>query len=140
MQVYARQAKDPELINHATEIKLRAEIRAGEILREMADRGERQKPGDAAGGNGRAVLPLPTPRLADLGVTKTQSSRWQQLAALSKDAQEAKIESAKKTFEDALGKKRGVIGVIRGERRARIERKLGPVISGIVHGRHSTNG
>ena len=97
MQVYAQQAKDPELINHATEIRLRAEIRAGEILREMAERGERQKPGDAAGGNGRTVLPLPTPRLADLGVSKTQSSRWQQLAAMPKDVQEAKIEAAKKT-------------------------------------------
>jgi hypothetical protein len=34
-----KQAKDTELINYATDIRLRAERRAGELLREMAERG-----------------------------------------------------------------------------------------------------
>ena len=72
---------------------MRAEIRAGELLAEMKMRGERQKPGD----NPRSVnssRPLPL-KLTDIGVTKTQSSRWQKLAALPKVEQDAKIDLAK---------------------------------------------
>ena len=81
MQAYARQAQDTALITHATEIRMRAERRAGELLTEMAQRGERATSKDTLS-RGRTVLPREAPKLSDLGVTKTQSSRWQRLAAL----------------------------------------------------------
>ena len=42
MQAYAKQAKDTTLITQATEIKMRAERRAGELLTGMAARKERE--------------------------------------------------------------------------------------------------
>ena len=75
-QAYARQAKDGELIGYATEIRMRAERRAGELLAEMAK---------AKGGNpnlptGNKVEPVDT--LSDIGISKRQSSRWQKLAEI----------------------------------------------------------
>jgi hypothetical protein len=53
LAAYGRQAKDTDLIANATEIKVRAEKRCGELLREMAKRGERasQTDGVARGAN-----------------------------------------------------------------------------------------
>src|SRR5262245_65796455 len=79
VQVYAKQAKDRELIEHATEIRMRAERRAGELLREM-EKNKGAKPGKT----GRKARPLldDKPKLKDLGITKTQSSRWQRLGTM----------------------------------------------------------
>jgi hypothetical protein len=52
-QAYARQAKDRLMIDRATDIRLRAEICAGELLIKMKERGERQKAGEASAGNSR---------------------------------------------------------------------------------------
>lgn len=99
MQAYARQAKDSTLIVQATEIRMRAERRAGELLIEMEDRGERR----AHSQRSRAATsePLP-PKLADLGVSKTQSSRWQRLATLDPETFEDKVESASKRAYEAM--------------------------------------
>ena len=68
MQAYAEQAKDTTLITQATEIRMRAERRAGELLIEMAERGER----DSGKGNRNPVLKSQagTPKLSDLGISK----------------------------------------------------------------------
>ncbi len=73
VQVYARQAKDRTLIEHATDIRGRAERRGGEILKEMAERKERQSDGRPQKRSHGATVS----KLSDLGITKTESSRWQ---------------------------------------------------------------
>jgi hypothetical protein len=95
MQVYAARAKDRDLIEHATEIRMLAEIKAGELLRGMAETGERavRKNMKSQGA---------TSKLADLGITKSQSSRWQALAALSPAEQEQAIDVAKRKAEAAV--------------------------------------
>src|ERR1700722_617346 len=102
----------------ATDIRLRAERRAGQLLAEMGERGERREHSER--GRGSMAQPLP-PRLSDLGVTKTQSSdgaqergeiasgrpksigrtntfvpRWQKLGALDDDAFETRVATAQK--------------------------------------------
>jgi hypothetical protein len=68
---------------------MRAEARAGELLKQMKVRGERDKGGKqnlSPGGKKRSgslnATPSTLPKLSDLGVTKQQSSRWQKFAAL----------------------------------------------------------
>jgi DNA N-6-adenine-methyltransferase (Dam) len=79
LRVYAEQAKDQELIQRATEIQMRAERRAGELLAELAGRRERQ----ARGGDRKSISSLDEndrPSLADFGISYDQSSAWQRLA------------------------------------------------------------
>lgn len=96
MAAYARQAKDLDLIRWATEIKVRAERRAGEMLRQSAELGERAR-GDGSINQHNRASHADTPTLADLGVSPMQSSRWQTLAAMSADHFEAAVETAKET-------------------------------------------
>ena len=91
MQVYAKLAKDSELINNATDIRIRAEIKAGEFLAEMAKSGKREKRGGDRKSKSRMHDFDVISTLKDLDITKNQSSRWQNLAAMSPDEQEAKI-------------------------------------------------
>ena len=92
LQAYARQAKDSELISLATDIRLRAERKAGALLREMVLNGERER----AGGDRKTKSQGAILKLSDLGVTATQSSRWQQLALLGQEEFEGRAERAKR--------------------------------------------
>jgi N6-adenosine-specific RNA methylase IME4 len=123
MQAYARQAKDSTLITQATDIRMRAERRAGELLIEMAKKGDRvTREQTLKKGRGRPVLPR-GPKLADLGINKTQSSRWQKLAALETDNFEAEVERSTKTAYD-----RTVRSLVRDDEVKRAQRRHRRVI------------
>jgi N6-adenosine-specific RNA methylase IME4 len=103
MQLYAKQAKDRTLIEDATEIRLRAERRAGELLRKMEKNGGARGQGRPQKGGSKGRPPKDnTPTLADLGVTKTQSSRWQRFADLDPETFESRVIAARKKALNGL--------------------------------------
>ena len=79
--------ESPEVIRKAEEIKLRAERRAGQILKET----EKQKPGDYK----RSKATTVPPTLKEIGITKDQSSKWQRIADIPEEKFEAFIEVEK---------------------------------------------
>lgn len=98
---YAKQAKDTQLIARATEIKKRAERRVGQILKEMAASGERATPASTLASVRESVLShdVTTAKpatLDDLGISRTQSARWQGLADAPSDEFGATVELRKR--------------------------------------------
>lgn len=90
MAAYARQAKDSDLIQYATEIKVRAERRCGELLATTErHRGGNPNLSNDSTGCGQT--------LADMGLTRDESSRYQQLAAMPADHFETAVATAKAT-------------------------------------------
>jgi hypothetical protein len=77
MEVYLRQAKNTEAERRACEIRLRAERKAGELLRNI----EKAKPGPKPEFNNTTVSNSPL-TLRELGISPKQSSDWQRLAAV----------------------------------------------------------
>ncbi len=90
MAAYARQAKDTELVQWATEIKVRAERRAGQMLAEMP-----KAKGEILRGNTMVPRGNEAKTLADIGITKNESSRWQKLAAVTDTQFEEAVATAK---------------------------------------------
>src|ERR1700730_4985813 len=99
MRVYAMQAKDRVLIDQATEIRMRAERRAGELLARM-EKNKGAVPGKT-GSKGRPVLD-DAPKLSDLDINKSQSARWQKLAEIKEDDFEELVTSAKQKASGAV--------------------------------------
>ena len=91
MAAYARQAKDTELIQYATEIKVRAERRCGEMLALT----QRARPKDNLKRGPKSNDATTGPTLADLGLTRDESSRYQKLAAMPEKHFEAAVATAK---------------------------------------------
>ncbi len=78
----AQQARNTDAEHKACAVRLRAERRAGEMLAGM----EKNRGAEGVGSNQYEVRfrdeTAPAPTLADMGITKGQSSRWQQLASV----------------------------------------------------------
>jgi hypothetical protein len=93
LRIYAQQAKDTQLEYYAAEIRVRAERRAGELLRDTEKH--------PAGRPSKSVErddQLP-PTLTEMNITKDQSSQWQRLASVPEETFEKKIAEAKDSDE-----------------------------------------
>ena len=66
-------------------VDLEARARAGELLREKAERGERNR----RGGDRRSKSHCAILKLGDLGVTLSESSRWQRVARIPAELRDA---------------------------------------------------
>lgn len=95
LRAYAKQANNRDAEVQFAEIKVRAEIKCGELLKDMAERGER----DSGKGNRNPSLKSQdaTPKLEDLGISKDESSRFQQAAAAPREAVEEAFSQARET-------------------------------------------
>jgi hypothetical protein len=78
MEIYAQQAMNLDAERKAIEIRMRAERRLGQMLKEM----EKAKPSGANQHKDRSHDETDPQTLSDLGISKTQSSRWQQMAEM----------------------------------------------------------
>lgn len=106
LELYHRQARNLDAEREAANIRLRAERRVGELLKELARATPREVA--QAGGIAKAATsndatkqpPAPSPyavALTDNGISRQQAARYQAVAALPEDV-----------FEEALGSPEGV--------------------------------
>jgi DNA N-6-adenine-methyltransferase (Dam) len=88
MAHYAVMAKDTELSRHATEIRLRAERRLGELMAEQPKAKGAREPNTNRGTTRGSTNPA---SLADQGIDKNLAKRARQAAAMPEEKYEAKI-------------------------------------------------
>ncbi len=95
LAAYARQAKDSDMITWATEIKVRAERKVGQLLRETAETGQRRTSADGRPRKEAWVDTDALPTLKKIGISREQSQNWQKLAAIPEPEFELRIRDAK---------------------------------------------
>lgn len=122
-RVYAKQVGlGIEAQNHAAEIKIRAQRRAGEILDRMKESGERQ----IQGGDRKSKLQDETlipPTLDDIGINRIDAHRWQIIATIPEPKFEAFIKETTSQEE-----KLTTAAIYRAARIILIEQELDQVI------------
>lgn len=75
--------------NRCAEIKIRAELKAGEMLAET-EKNQGGRPSENLSHDGT----LFTPKLGELGITRNDSSRWQSIASIPEEQFERHLEQA----------------------------------------------
>jgi hypothetical protein len=92
LRQYAKQSRlSLDMQNRCAEIRIRAERRAGDMLKEM----EKHPPGPIPVKDRLHDATNLPPRLDDLGISKSQSSRWQAIASIPEEDFEERVESLK---------------------------------------------
>ena len=102
MRAYARQAKNRQLEIDAAEIRIRAERRLGELIRqqkETAGLNQGGRPTEKTGSQEEPVLQPPT--LAEVGIDKKLSSHAQKVAAIPEPEFEGIVGEWRETLETA---------------------------------------
>jgi N6-adenosine-specific RNA methylase IME4 len=92
LEGYAREAKDSELIDHAVEVRLTAERKAGQLLIEMGER----RGGDQTSDRGSLLSNK------NMGITDKQSHFWQRLARLDNETFAWRLEEARAAAVKAI--------------------------------------
>jgi hypothetical protein len=118
LSVYAKQAKDGELIAHATAIRKRAERRLGELMDDERKSGKLAKGARVKGigrrGGKRGSPDVPR-SLADQGIDKHLADRARKAAAMSEDKFE---EQVARTVKVAVAATEGDAAVVKEARKA----------------------
>ena len=102
MRAYAHQAKNRQLEIDAAEIRIRAERRLGELIRQQKETvglNEGGRPPEKTGADVEPVYKPPT--LADAGIDKKLSSHAQKVAAIPEDEFEGIVGEWRETLETA---------------------------------------
>jgi hypothetical protein len=93
LEMYMRQAQNTEAERLACEIRLRAERRCGELLKQR----EKDKGGRPAKNLSNHPTGLDEPKtLPELGISRDESSRWQKLADIPEEQFEAALSAPEK--------------------------------------------
>lgn len=93
LEAYFKQAKNTDAERKACEIRLRAERKAGELLKRMDKaKGNRHKTARESGAT----------TLKDMGITRDQSAKWQQLADIPEADFEAALADPKKPSTSSI--------------------------------------
>ncbi|TDX64014.1 N6-adenosine-specific RNA methylase IME4 [Methylosinus sp. sav-2] len=123
LEVFARHSRDKELVARAVRYKRLAARRLGELLIELAEAGERAT-------RGRPKMSQPaTFSLESLNLTRSDSSRCQELARLPPEQFETSVDAAVSESVRACSMTRAERQMEKRQRRAARERELGAKIA-----------